>query len=282
MIDTVAIVGVGLIGGSFARALRIRAGYKGRILGVSRAEYAREALDAGVIDEAVTLEQAARRAGFVYLSSSISRIIENLGKLASLAGPETLISDAGSTKVAIMEAGARLKTGLFVGGHPMAGKETRGNAAADPDLFEGKTYFLTFRDESEKQHEPVTELCDWLTAFGARIVDIRAEEHDRLVAMTSHLAQLASTGLAAALERRIGAAQARVGAGSGLIDMTRLAMSGYEGLWADIVATNHGPIASALDFYIAELQRVRRDLGDLGETFEAGGEFARSLRKQPE
>ncbi|MEZ5355167.1 MAG: prephenate dehydrogenase [Bryobacteraceae bacterium] len=278
-----AIVGVGLIGGSFARALRSRAGFRGTILGVSRAEYASEAVAAGVIDEAVSLEEAAGRADFVYLSSSISKIIAALGQLDPYLRPGALVSDAGSTKSKIMEAGSRLKRGVFVGGHPMAGKETRGSSAADADLFSGKTYFLTFSKEADKSLEAVTELCDWLTAFGARIVPIRPDEHDRLVALTSHLAQVASTALALTLDRRLGAETARIGAGSGIVDMTRLAMSGYDGLWSDILATNRDSIAPALDFYISELQKIRRSLGeDLGDSFGTAGAFARTLRNPTE
>ncbi len=283
MIETVAIVGVGLIGGSFAKGLRERAGFRGKILGVSRPEYAAEAVQGGVIEEAVSLEEAGRRADFVYLSSSISKIMEAPGQLDPYLEAGTLVTDAGSTKAKIMESGRRMSRGVFVGGHPMAGKETRGSGAGDPNLFDGKTYFLTFCRESDKALGGVAEFREWLMALGARVVEIAPEEHDRLVAFTSHLGQLASTALALTVEKRLGAERARIGAGSGIVDMTRLAMSGYEGLWCDILATNREAIAPAIDAYIAELQRVRDGLAeDLGESFETASEFARKLRSPAE
>jgi prephenate dehydrogenase len=279
MIETVAIAGVGLIGSSFALALRRRVGFRGRILGVSRPEYLEKAVAAGIIDEGVSLEEAASTADFLYLSSSITRIIETLGDLDPMARPGLVVTDAGSTKEQIMAKAGGFERAVFVGGHPMAGKESRGCESADPDLFEGRPYFLCYQSESHKSIPAVAEFRAWLDAFGVRVQEIRAEEHDRLVALTSHLAQMASTALAATLDRRLGAEQARRGAGPGLESMLRLAQSGYEGLWEDILATNSGPIASALDFYISELQRLRRAAGDeVADTFTSAGEFARQLR----
>ncbi|MEZ5403456.1 MAG: prephenate dehydrogenase [Bryobacteraceae bacterium] len=278
-IDTVAIVGVGLIGGSFARALRERAGFHGRILGVSRPEFAGAAVRAGVIDEAVTLEDAAARSGFLYLSAAIGRIAATVATLDPYLKAGALVTDAGSTKRRIMDAGAAIRRGVFVGGHPMAGKEQRGSAAADPDLFAGRTYFLTFAAEDHKQLPAVLQLRRWLGAFGANVVEIEPAAHDRLVAFTSHLGQLASTGLALTVDRQV-AERARTGAGSGIIDMTRLAMSGWDGLWSDILATNHDAIGAALDAYISELQRIRANLqGDFAADFDRAAAFAAKLRK---
>jgi prephenate dehydrogenase len=279
MIETVAIAGVGLIGSSFALALRRRAGFRGRIVGVSRPEYLEKAVAAGVIDQGVSLEEAASTADFLYLSSSITRIIEMLADLDGMARPGLVVTDAGSTKEQIMAPAARFERAVFVGGHPMAGKESRGCEGADPDLFEGRPYFLCYAKESHKELPAVAEFRGWLDAFGVRVHEFRAEEHDRLVGLTSHLAQMASTALAATLDRRLGVEQARRGAGPGLESMLRLAQSGYEGLWDDILATNAGPIRSALDFYISELQRLRRATGEeTAETFASAGEFARQLR----
>ena len=130
---TVAIAGVGLIGGSFALALR-KAGFKGRIVGVSSAATIDKAFALGVIDEALPLAEAAADADLVYLSQPISRIIETLGVLDT----DALVTDAGSTKAVICETARKLKRGRFVGGHPMAGKESRGVEQADADLFRGR------------------------------------------------------------------------------------------------------------------------------------------------
>lgn len=279
--QTVAIVGVGLIGGSFARALRDRAGFRGRILGVSRPEYAAAAVANGTVDEAVSLAEAASRADLVYLSSSITKIIDTLAELGPILRPGTLVTDAGSTKDAIVTAARKtISSGIFVGGHPMAGKETRGSEAASADLFAGRSYFLCYGFPQDSGHPSVILFREWLDRMGARVRIIEPAAHDALVALTSHLPQLVSTALASALDARLGAETARSGAGSGLVDMTRLAMSGYEGLWSDILATNRSAIDAALEIYIDELMEIRRTLAsDQSARFHRAGSFARKLRQ---
>ena len=128
----VAIVGVGLIGASFGLALR-KAGFTGAIVGVSSARSIQEAVARGAIDRGASLEEAAGAADLIFLSQPICGIIETLGKLDALVKPGALITDAGSTKQAIMAAAARsIRRCAFVGGHPMAGKELRGAAALWP------------------------------------------------------------------------------------------------------------------------------------------------------
>jgi len=279
--ETVAIVGVGLIGASFARALRERVGFQGRILGVSRPEFAREALAGGVIDDAVELPDAARYADLIYLSSSISKIIRSLAGLGPLLRPGTLVTDAGSTKAEIMAAANRtITSGLFVGGHPMAGSESRGARSARADLFANRTYFVCYNRPADAEHPRVALFREWLTRIGARVRTVDPADHDRLVAITSHLPQLASTALAAVVDASVGAELGCAAAGSGLRDMTRLAMSGYEGLWSDILSTNRAAIDSALGNYIAELTEIRRSLAvDQAARFERAGAFARKLRE---
>src|SRR5258706_1003510 len=184
------IIGVGLIGGSFALALR-KAGFAGRMIGVSSQGTIEAALERGVIDVGMPLEEAAAASNLIYLSQPIERILETLEKIDAHVRPGTLITDAGSTKAAICQrAAACVSRGRFVGGHPMAGKETRGVGEADADLFRGRPYVLTSRSP---------ELEPWLEKMGARVVILDAEEHDRLVAMVSHLPQLISTALASVL-----------------------------------------------------------------------------------
>ena len=155
----IAIVGVGLIGGSFALALR-QAGYSGKIIGVSSPATTRTALARGVIDEALPLAAAAAQADVIYLSQPIEKILETLDVIDPLVRPGTLITDAGSTKLAIIErAAAKIKRGRFVGGHPMAGKETRGVEAAEATLFRGRPYVLTSADP---------ELEAWIEKIGVK------------------------------------------------------------------------------------------------------------------
>ena len=275
---TVAIAGVGLIGGSFALALR-RGGFDGRILGVSSERTIREALSLGVIDEGVTLADAAARADLIYLSQPIAQILETISALGPLVRPGCLVSDAGSTKQRIVEEFTRcLPAGRFLGGHPMAGKETRGVASADAALFDGRTYVLTPLDEAQLDLAEVREFRGWLDRIGAVTLVMDAAAHDRTVAHTSHLPQLVSTALAATLAGRLEAGSQRA-AGPGLTDMTRLAMSPYD-VWRDILDTNHAAVGEALDAYIAALRELRAGLtsDEMAERFDAANRFAASLR----
>src|SRR5579871_1755641 len=141
--DTVAIVGVGLIGGSIGLALK-GAGFRGTILGVSSEAAVRDGLERGAIDRGATLEEAARAADLIYLAQPIGRILDTLHHLDTLVRPDALVTDAGSTKhVIVTEAARLLRRCQFLGGHPLAGKEKRGAAAAEAGLFEARTYVLT-------------------------------------------------------------------------------------------------------------------------------------------
>lgn len=264
----VAIIGVGLIGTSFGLALR-KAGFTGSIAGVSSDRSIATARERGAIDHGLPLEEAAAACDLIFLSQPISGIIETLKCLDPLVQEGALVTDAGSTKSAIQHVAMhRLTRCLFVGGHPMAGKEQRGAEAADADLFRGRPWVLT----SQGDHPVELEFRGWLGKIGARIVILDAATHDRLVAWSSHLPQLASTALAAALYDQ--QPMAATVAGPGLTDMTRLAMSSYD-LWRDILDTNQTEVAAALDAYIAKLQALRASFED---EFARGADFARTLR----
>jgi prephenate dehydrogenase len=263
---SVAIIGVGLIGGSFGLALR-KAGFEGPILGVSSGRSIGQAVERGAIDRGATLEEAAGICDLLFLSQPISGILETLRKLDPLVREDTLVTDAGSTKQAIVDEAKRsLRRCMFLGGHPMAGKELRGAAAADADLFRGRPWVFT----ADIDHP----FRKWVAAFGARGIVLDPGRHDRLVAWSSHLPQLASVALASLIGDR--APEAATVAGPGLLDTTRLAMSSFD-LWRDILATNSTEVAVALDAYIEKLMALRRDFE--GE-FRKGGEFARSLRER--
>lgn len=283
--ETVAIVGVGLIGGSFARALRARAGFTGRILGVSRPQFLEPAIAAGIVDEGASFEHAAARADLIYLSGSIGAILEKIGSSEKYIRNGTIITDAGSTKSRIVAAARKhIAKGVFIGGHPMAGKEERGAQAADPDLFVGRNYFLCYADPATTQTPQAASFLRLLESIGAVPQVIEPEEHDRMVAFSSHLAQLASTALAATVEASLGGELSRKGAGSGLRDMTRLALSGYDNLWRDILETNRSDIRIALDSFIETLQTMRASLIDnrsdpARKEFEMGQKLAKALRK---
>jgi len=265
--SAVSIVGVGLIGGSFALALR-KAGFKGKIIGVSSPETVKVALDRKAIDEALPLADAAGQSNLIYLAQPISRILSTLDELDPHVYPGTLITDAGSTKSEIVaRAAKRIKRGRFIGGHPMAGKQSRGVAEADPELFHGRPYILTAND---------VELERWIKRIGARAVIMAPDEHDRLVALTSHLPQLISTALASAIANEPGASRV---AGPAAIDLTRLALSPYD-IWRDIFSTNSKAIDDALAVFIHKLEELRSQLRDpaIEHEFERAESSARELR----
>jgi prephenate dehydrogenase len=278
---TVAIFGVGLIGGSFALALR-KAGFEGRIIGVSSGPTIHAALAAGVIDEALTATQAAAQADLLYLSQPISKIIDCLEELDSLVKPGALITDAGSTKQAIVNrANQVISRGQFLGGHPMAGRERRGVEAAEADLFQGRPYVLTPRSASELETPAAREFLDWIPRIGSFSIIMNPQDHDRTVAFTSHLPQLAATALAATLEGR---AEAQTGVyGPALVDSTRLALSSFD-IWGDIFDTNRDQIVLALETYIAKLEAFRQlfepafDQSAMRRHFDAAGLLAGRLR----
>ncbi len=278
-LETVAIVGVGLIGASFGLAMK-RAGFQGRVLGVSSAAAVREALDCGAIDQAAAFEEAARSADLIFLSQPIHRILDTLATLDAWLRPGVLVTDAGSTKARIVEQGRRwIRRAQFLGGHPMAGKEKRGAAAAEAGLFAGRTWVLTPLTAEELETEPAREFLAWIRAIGAIPLVLGPEEHDRIVAFTSHLPQLLSTALAATLQERLSRDEEMRVAGPGLLDMTRLAASSFE-IWRDILATNKEAVGQALDACLAELNAIRAAVGseELAPVFERAGRFARRLR----
>jgi prephenate dehydrogenase len=266
-LSSIGIIGVGLIGGSFRLALRA-AGFNGHIVGVSSPETIRAAIALGVIDEALPLADAAAVCDLLYLAQPIERILQTLDQIDAHVRPGTLITDAGSTKRAIVERASKsIHRGRFIGGHPMAGKESRGVEQADAELFRGRPYVLTGRD---------AELESWIERIGAKLVFLSAEEHDRLVAVTSHLPQLISTALASVIGSEAGAGNVT---GPAALDLTRLAQSPYD-IWRDIFETNAAPVDAALATFIAKLETLRAELRTpaMEREFESGAAAARKLR----
>jgi prephenate dehydrogenase len=266
--SVVSIAGVGLMGGSFALALR-RAGFQGKIIGVSSPATIEKARARGVIDDALPLDQAAAQSDLVYVAQPIERILSMLPEVDAHVRPGTLITDAGSTKLAIVQqANAHVRRGRFVGGHPLAGKESRGVEEADANLFRGRPYVLTSR-EPELEH--------WIERIGARLVILDPVEHDRLVALVSHVPQLISTALAEVIGSETRAVEV---AGPAAADLTRLALSPYD-IWRDIFSTNAGAIDAALGAFIARLEELRVQLRsvEMEWVFEHAASAARELRR---
>jgi prephenate dehydrogenase len=276
-IDTVAIVGLGLIGGSFGLALR-KAGFDGEILGLCAPPYVEKALEIGAIScRSDNLQEVAEKADLIYLAHKVDSIIDLLEALGPIARPGCLITDSGSTKAAITaKAAESVKFAEFVGGHPMAGKEKRGIENADADLFRGRPYVL--------MNSPCTlpvfnEFKYWLTRVGAHVVTMSATEHDCAVAFTSHLPQLLSTTLACTLENNHQEAFTKV-FGPGLLDMTRLALSASD-LWMSILDTNKEEVLNAVDAFSQVLTFIREKLisNELKTVFASASDYAERFRK---
>jgi len=278
-IEIVSIVGVGLIGGSFGLALRA-AGFTGRILGVSSPRTIEAALARSAIDKGLPLAKAVPQSDLIYLSQPIARILELLPQVSELAPSGALVTDAGSTKQQIVEVARESFTGgaLFLGGHPMAGKEQRGVERAEADLFHDATYVLTPHDDRLPSAPIIEEFVSWVREIGARPVVFPASEHDRIVGWTSHLPQLLATALASSIAENVSDADSLRVAGPGLRDMTRLAESPYD-VWKDIFATNTADIVGALDAYIDKLASLRNELtgAKVAEEFEAAQQLRRKL-----
>jgi prephenate dehydrogenase len=278
-----AIIGTGLIGGSFALALRKQ--IPGVFLvGYARPDSLREACERGVIDEvASSLANAVRGADLVYIALPIGASIEALPAIAAAAEPRALITDAGSTKAAICRAtrnhfrsGAR-----FLGGHPMAGKEVSGIEHADAELFRGAPYALV---ATEADPDPrLKHFVELIRAMGAQPVWSEAETHDWAVGIVSHLPQLLSVALANVVQDETDETGLPLTlAGPGLQDMLRLSGSPYE-LWRDVFLTNTENVSRALDRLGQAIDHIRTRLAskDLESEFLAANELYKLLRKQP-
>jgi prephenate dehydrogenase len=278
-IETVTIVGVGLIGGSFAKALRAN-GYKGKIIGVSSPSTLQQALADGVIDRGEEFDAGIAAADLVYLSHPVSRILEQIPRVASLCRRSALVTDAGSTKSEIVRRASESfrAPSIFLGGHPMAGKAERGVAVAEAGLFQGAVYAITPRESRLPESPLVDAFVAWIRRIGATPMVLSPEQHDEIVTWTSHLPQLAVTALAATIGDSLSSDENARLAGPGLRDTTRLAESSFE-IWKDILATNGENIDRALEQFIRRLESIRRDLHSprLGRQFEAAAALRKNL-----
>jgi prephenate dehydrogenase len=235
----VTIIGLGLIGGSLARALT-RAG--DRVFGVDTASVVRAARRQGAIAAGAEDPDGALEADLIVLAAPPRANLAILRRLVRRVDSRTVITDLGSVKAPICAVARAKKLASFVGGHPMAGSERSGFAASRADLFQDHPWILTPEGASRSAVAAVRDLA---RRVGARPVVMRAEEHDRSVAFLSHLPQLVSWAIEEAA-RADGVARRHLDlAGPGFRDMTRLARSPRP-LWREILGQNRGEVARAL------------------------------------
>jgi prephenate dehydrogenase len=285
MIERIAILGTGLLGTSVGLALRA-AGFTGQIAGWNRSpDQGRIALSLGAFSFiAEDPIQAARESQVVLLSVPIFATLDFMAQLSGALSPEHLVTDVGSTKRLIAESAGRIynkpNRPAFLPGHPMAGKERGGAALGDANLFRGAVWL--FSDDAAARRTPEAAVLvqawrEWVTAMGARTLDLEPARHDELVAWVSHLPQFVSTALSALLEEEVGnAPELKDVGGRALREMTRLGASPYS-MWRDIAHTNTEAVEQALHALEQKLAHLRENLRTPGlrNEFDVANRFRR-------
>ncbi|MDR1063411.1 MAG: prephenate dehydrogenase/arogenate dehydrogenase family protein [Azoarcus sp.] len=280
LIGKLVICGVGLIGGSFALALREK-GEADRIVGIGRTRTALERAQAlGIIDEiAADWAAALDGADYVFLATPVGQIDAIMAAMAPHLQAQTLVSDAGSTKGDVIAAAYRrlgAHLARVVPAHPIAGAEKSGVDAASAALFRGKRTVLTPLPENTL--EAVEKVRAAWRAAGAAVVDMAPQDHDRVFAAVSHLPHLLAFGLVHDLAGRANAELLFSYAASGFRDFTRIAGSHPE-MWRDICLANRQSLLGELDQYLGELALIRSLLlSGNGERLEKLFEEARQAR----
>ena len=247
----VAILGVGLIGGSIGLALRER-GFKGRIIGIGRnRSRLRKALQLGAITESTTnIERGVSQADLIVVCTPVDCIVAQSEKISQYAPSAAVITDVGSTKGTIVAA-LTGNTGdvHFVGSHPLAGNEKHGVQHATSDLFVNRTVVIT--PERKTNVEAKKQVVKFWKDLGATVVSMSTQEHDRSVAMISHMPHAVAAVLAATPT----AVQLKLAA-TGFADTTRIAGADAE-LWVQIMRDNSVEVLQSLEQFMDNLEQVR-------------------------
>ena len=259
MFKQIAIIGVGLLGGSFGLAAK-KAGISKRALGVGRSEERlQKAVDAGAIDRYTTsVEEACAESDLVLLASHLQHSISLFPVIAEHAAEGTLVTDVGSVKGAVVSAAEKAfdHTRFFVGSHPMAGSDKTGVGHARDDLFEGAVCYVTATPNTDTGALSRI-VCMWKT-LGAEVMVCRPERHDFLVSLSSHMPHFAAVGIADTLRHSDSDENLlRFIVGSGFCDTTRLA-KGSPDMWTDICKLNGPCIVEAIDRFIESMETLKR------------------------
>jgi prephenate dehydrogenase len=280
--NKLVIFGVGLIGGSLARALRERAGSIGEIVGVGRsANSVGRALELGVIDSAASLddtsslEAALRGADIVLIAAPVAQTQPLLERIAPFLDAQTIVTDAGSTKsdvVAAARAALGARVAQFVPAHPIAGRESSGVDAALADLYVDRNVVLCPLPENAR--ESVERVAAMWLASGAHVREMNEAQHDRVFASVSHLPHVLSFALVEQILEAPDAALKFSFAAGGFRDFTRIAASNPE-MWRDVCVANRVALLAELDAYTAVLARFRAAI-DASDGAALEQAFARS------
>jgi prephenate dehydrogenase len=273
----IAIIGVGLIGGSLALAIKNRFPDV-YVIGVDKPQILKRALERNAIDIAErSVEHAVRSANLVIIAAPVFAIAKLLPLVAQNTAPNTIVTDTGSVKRAIVEQAQKLfPNGNFIGGHPMAGSEFSGIDAAHPLLFQNAIYILTPARTTNKK--TLRTVAKFFTLLDARIFTIDPATHDSVVAAVSHLPQLAAVALMNTIGKRHPSSPAHLSlAAGGFRDMTRIASSRFE-MWKDILSANQKEIGKALRLFINQLEHVAAIVNSNPSRLAAEFKVSRNLR----
>ncbi len=264
--ERVAVIGVGLIGGSFSLALKEKKLCR-HVVGVGRgAANLKLALERGIVDSIESdIAVAVRDADLVLVSTPVLQFENTFQKIKNILKPEALVTDAGSTKrdvVATARATLGAKIVQFIPAHPIAGAERSGAGAANAELFRGRRVVLA--PLAENRPQDVEAIAALWSATGARVSRMTPEEHDQVFAAVSHLPHLLAYALVSDVGGRPNSAQLFSYAGGGFRDFTRIASSHPE-MWRDICVANRDRILDELHSYEKKLQAI----GQMLETKDA-------------
>ena len=277
----IAIIGLGLIGGSIGLALKQTNWRDVEIVGyVRRPEVGSLALGLGAVDKIeLGLEETVRNADLVIIATPVLTIKDIFSQIAAQLHPDSIVTDTASTKLEVMRWAEELlpPTVDFVGGHPMAGRETSGIKAAQADLFHNCTYCLTPTPQAKPA--AVQTVTDMVKQLGATRLIISAEEHDNLVAGISHLPLLLSAALVSATTENPSWEQMSRLAASGYRDLTRLA-SGNPEVNAHICLSNQAAIIFWIDEFSKELEALRKLVADGDNKIEKALALASKARQK--
>lgn len=284
-IPVLAVVGVGLIGGSFAAALR-QAGHVGRVLGVGRnAQSLERARALGLIDAAATPAEAAAQADLVMLATPVGGLGAVLAQMREHLRPDTVLTDGGSTKAEVIDAARTAlgdRIGQFVPGHPIAGAERTGPDAADAALYRQRNVILTPLPENGAA--ALARVRAAWQACGAQVLDMDAADHDRVLASVSHMPHLLSAVYMAQVVQAADADTRLALAGSGFRDFTRIAAGSPE-MWRDIFLSNRAAMLAELADVRAVLDAAEsalraRDGAALQDMLAVAADARRDWRKE--
>jgi prephenate dehydrogenase len=280
-INKLVIIGVGLIGGSFALALK-KAKVVRHVVGVGRTrKNLNTALKLGVIDEiSQDAAQAVRDADLVLIGTPVGQMAAVMKTIAPHLGAKTIVTDGGSTKQDVI-ACARQHLGErfvnFVAAHPMAGTENSGAAAAFAELYQGRKVIVVPQRETSTRATALVRAA-W-TACGANVVRLQAREHDEILAAVSHLPHVAAFALMGMLGKRKDAKRILGFSAGGLRDTVRIAGSSPE-MWRDIFLANRVALLADIDKYINEIKHLKSSLQSKdGDALQAQFEHARHARE---